>query len=179
MNLRTAVAAASWPTPSASNPNEQEPLESWLARREALKAQGKNGNGMGMPLGVAVRLESESARPTPTVKGDYNKAGLSPRSGDGLATAVTKEDWGTPTARDWKDGDCRDQAVETNGLLGRQVVREPEAPRGALNPDWVELLMGFPVSWTRVGPPAVDSPSTSGNRRARSRLARIETEAAA
>ncbi len=28
--------------------------------------------------------------PTPTVKGNYNKAGLSARSGDGLATAVAR-----------------------------------------------------------------------------------------
>jgi DNA (cytosine-5)-methyltransferase 1 len=29
--------------------------------------------------------------PTPTVKGNYNKKGLSSKSGDGLATAVAKE----------------------------------------------------------------------------------------
>lgn len=43
------------PTPSASNPNDGEDLEQWEARRERIKAQGKNGNGMGTPLGVAVR----------------------------------------------------------------------------------------------------------------------------
>lgn len=47
---------------------------------------------------------------TPTVKGDYNRAGLSATSGDGLATQVG----------------------------------------GALNPTWVEWLMGFPAEWTAL-----------------------------
>ena len=45
-----------WPTPCAMNPNAQESLETWQARREELKAKGTNGNGCGTPLGVAVRL---------------------------------------------------------------------------------------------------------------------------
>lgn len=44
------------PTPSASNPNDGEPVESWLARRERVKAAAQNGNGMGMPLPIAVQL---------------------------------------------------------------------------------------------------------------------------
>jgi hypothetical protein len=50
--------------------------------------------------------------------------------------------WPTSTAKD----------KETNALLGRQVLRAPSthgSPRAQLNPDWVEVLMGFPVGWTR------------------------------
>lgn len=39
--------------------------------------------------------------PTPSVKGNHNRAGLSARSGDGLATAVNRAEgrtWPTPTA---------------------------------------------------------------------------------
>ncbi|WP_312979612.1 DNA (cytosine-5-)-methyltransferase [Corynebacterium sp.] len=43
------------PTPSASNPNDGESVESWTARRERVKASGVNGNGMGTPLGIAVQ----------------------------------------------------------------------------------------------------------------------------
>ena len=48
--------AANWPTPDASVANDTEELESWLARRERVKATAQNGNGMGTPLAVAVRL---------------------------------------------------------------------------------------------------------------------------
>lgn len=56
VTLTDAAVRALWPTPSAANPNAQEILETWQARREELKAKGTNGNGCGTPLGVAVRL---------------------------------------------------------------------------------------------------------------------------
>lgn len=41
------------PTPDASNANDGEGLDTWLERRERVKARGINGNGMGMPLAIA------------------------------------------------------------------------------------------------------------------------------
>lgn len=52
---------SSWPTPTASNPNEGESIATWEARRERLIAKGYNGNGMGEPLGMAVRREDRAA----------------------------------------------------------------------------------------------------------------------
>jgi len=43
------------------------------------------------------------------------------------------EFWGTPTSRDQKDGSSAEANVPTNGLLGRQVIREwqtPQTPTG-------------------------------------------------
>jgi hypothetical protein len=125
-----------WPTPDASVAQFGEKPETWLARREEVKAKGINGNGMGMPLTIAVQM------------------------------------WPTPTSRDWKDGSAKACAnVPANGLLGR-VVHQFPTPRssgitmgggsnqrkaaaargtlvtGALNPTWVEWLMGFPLEWT-------------------------------
>lgn len=74
-------------------------------------------------------------------------------------------------SRDWKDGDCSQADVETNGLLGRQVVEWAYSPLGLqmsdgpmcwcgtpgcvlrshrrkLNPLFVEWLMGWPLFWT-------------------------------
>jgi hypothetical protein len=81
-----------------------------------------------------------------------------------LPTAETESgSWGTPTARDWKDtGDMTN--VPENGLLGRQVLNRGSggssvrdggenlrtAAGGALNPEFVEWLMGFPLGWTEV-----------------------------
>lgn len=94
--------------------------------------------------------------PTPTVKGNYNRRGSSPKSGDGLATAV----WRLPTptvamrkgssigALRRKDGRSRandrlDYRIEGSGLSGR------------LNPAWVEWLMGWPIGWTALPPLAM------------------------
>jgi hypothetical protein len=60
-----------------------------------------------------------------------------------------KHHWPTPTARDWKDGKSIGN-VPVNGLLGRACGPSPEA--GALNPPWVEWLMGFPIGWTALPP---------------------------
>ncbi|OYC98625.1 hypothetical protein CI089_01380 [Microbacterium sp. Yaish 1] len=49
------------PTPAVVQ-NDGESVESWMARRERVKATGINGNGMGMPLPIAVQL-----LPTPSV----------------------------------------------------------------------------------------------------------------
>lgn len=43
-----------WPTP-AQNFNDGESMDSWEARRSAVKAKFGNGNGFGTPLGIAVR----------------------------------------------------------------------------------------------------------------------------
>jgi hypothetical protein len=50
------TCAPLWPTPDAGVFNATEDPETWLARREELKAKGINGNGMGTPLAMAVRL---------------------------------------------------------------------------------------------------------------------------
>jgi hypothetical protein len=58
--------------------------------------------------------------------------------------------WPTPMARDHKDGDATAD-VPTNGHLGRAAPRDPTSHPGQLNPDWVEMLMGFPIGWTDCG----------------------------
>ncbi len=59
--------------------------------------------------------------------------------------------WPTPMTQDHKDGTAT-YDVPTNGHLGRAALRDPTSPPGRLNPDWVELLMGFPVGWTDCEP---------------------------
>jgi DNA (cytosine-5)-methyltransferase 1 len=86
--------------------------------------------------------------PTTTVCGNYNRKGLSDRSGDGLATAVSR--CATPTARDWKSGKASDATMERNSRpLSEQIG-------GSLNPTWVEWLMGWPLGWTDLKPLATD-----------------------
>ncbi len=128
--LRNAVKAypgAKWPAPRATDGSH--------GGRVTARKTREGGN----------LIEAVSARtvwPTPTVNGNTNRKGASASSGDGLRTAVVK--WATPTARDWKSGKASQETMERNARpLSEQVG-------GSLNPEWVELLMGFPKGWTEV-----------------------------
>ena len=79
--------------------------------------------------------------PTPTVSGNHNKKGLSPTSGDGLATAVMKRMWPTPTAHNAKETNAPSESARNTPTLAAQ-------DGGALNPTWVEWLMGWPIGHT-------------------------------
>ena len=94
----------------------------------------------------ATALASDAKMPGPN--GDSKREG-----GEHLVEQTRQSPWGTPTARDAKDGGAlSDEAPTTpeNGYVGRQVLAEKSlrASKGALNPNWVEQLMGLPVGWT-------------------------------
>ena len=98
-----------------------------------------------------------------TVKGDYNRKGLSKHSGDGLATAVAR--WPTPTHCDWKgsgptvirkDGKDRRQDRLDYAVEQADSSTPPSAASGSLNPTWVEWLMGWPLGWTGLKPLETD-----------------------
>jgi hypothetical protein len=60
----------------------------------------------------------------------------------GIPLMISK--WPTPQARDWKGSSGRSLKGQERDL--------PTAVSGILNPDWVEILMGFPLSWTSLNP---------------------------
>jgi hypothetical protein len=98
------------------------------------KSNGPSGNELG-------RAVNQSLWPTPTVNGNYNKVGLSAKSVDGLATAVTRMSFPPPTVQDSKNNGAQSQ-MERNTKPLNAVVG------GSLNPTWVEWLMGWPLGWT-------------------------------
>ena len=129
------------------------------------------------------KLSAQVLWPTPTVCGNYNRKGASTTSGDGLATAVLK--WPTPRCSDVASGRTLDkkgrrvspsgvyganladfvkfQTPNTSGLDGGSNSRlanekrgTPMPTGGALNPTWVEWLMGWPLGWTDLKPLATD-----------------------
>jgi hypothetical protein len=59
--LGTMAAMQSWPTPNAQVSQDGESPETWLKRKEAMKAKGYNGNGCGTPLTIAVQLHGQAA----------------------------------------------------------------------------------------------------------------------
>lgn len=116
--------------------------------------------------------------PTPTVHGNYNRKESSKNSGDGLATAVKL--YPTPTSSNTKavhmrgadKGKKREPRTyfptptavtapggaalcKWGGAGSREKLKQIMTPaeiNGALNPDWVEWLMGWPIGWTSLGP---------------------------
>jgi hypothetical protein len=83
--------------------------------------------------------------PTPTAYGNYNRKGASAKSGDGLATIARL--YPTPTCNDAKNNNPPSQRTEN----GRHSNQLNVVAGGALNPAWVEWLMGFPPGWTEIG----------------------------
>lgn len=85
--------------------------------------------------------------PTPRAS-DSNGAGAHGSGGLDLRTAVSE--WPTPTARDWRSGKHSTETGERNAKPLSEVAwqKEGKPESGALNPDWVEWLMGFPPGWT-------------------------------
>jgi hypothetical protein len=132
------IGSGSWPTPTASampcEGTQRIMRKKWLAGQLTLEeANAIAGKDVRKAQGKV------PAWPTPTVCGNYNKKGLSQKSGDGLATAVAK--WPTPTAHNAKETNALSESQRNTPTLAAQAG-------GKLNPTWVEWLMGWPLGWT-------------------------------
>lgn len=112
------------PTPTVVDSGITGCLEKTQRRREAQKAKGVNGNGFGYSLGEWARLW-----PTPTA-----------RLGN-LRGMPSKE-----------HVQRRRDSGRTINLEEVVIERQAERITGALNPTWVEWLMGFPSEWTALKP---------------------------
>ena len=111
---------------------------------------------------------------------DFARAKRPGSGGEDLPTAVAREEmWPTPNAADGKGGRISpDETIRSgrrpSGAKAQRTLREavrkadldggsPPRRAGALNPTWVEWLMGFPLGWTALPPSA-----TLSSRRPRS-----------
>jgi hypothetical protein len=114
------------PTPSASIPNDGETPQTWLARRELVKARLNNGNGMGMPLAVKIKVE---LLPTP------------------LSSAA--KEVGPPGS-----ASSRHQAerMEFCGAVKELAGSTRTGESIYLNPCFVEEVMGYEIGWTDLEP---------------------------
>jgi hypothetical protein len=129
-----------FPTPDTVNYRDGSNL------RTLTKNAAKHGARRGISLHHHVHIW-----PTPSVHGNYNVAGLSAKSGDGLATAV--KSFPTPRASEYKDcgpvGSKSQIHMDKRSYLCAKV-KDAEKPSGCLSPDWVEWLMGLPYGWTEL-----------------------------
>lgn len=143
-SLETMAARAMWPTPRAQDAKHSTPTDYEL-NRDAAKD--------------LLHVRVARVWPTPRATDGSHGGRVTPRKGregGNLIEAVSARTiWPTPTARDAGRGAGWDEP-------GRPLS---ERVGGALNPTWVEWLMGFPPGWTDLGPSATPSsrrsPSTS------------------
>lgn len=126
--------------------------------------------------------------PTPTASDSDRGGGRGTKAegGPGLQEA-TRRLWPTATAGDAKASGSRNtadskahpgvsltDAIRQDGGTGR-LTEGADRAAPALNPAWVEALMGFPPGWTSVdGPPAPAKSSRRGSRRVRSAAPKAE-----
>jgi hypothetical protein len=156
INLEDQMVVAAWSTPRASDGEKGGPNQSFSAGGQPLPAQ---------MYGV-----DKATWATPTLHGNFNVKGMSPTSGDGIATQMrgAVATWITPSARDGKDtpgmATVRPDGGSRIDMLPRQMMHLPApssegtdptspigsgspvttAKRGAPNPVFPCLLMGWP-----------------------------------
>ena len=131
---------------------------------------GDTAHGL-WPTPTSTRL-SEQALPVWIARRDRAKREKGQNNGLPLNVAVKM--WPTPTE---DDGSNVTRASGVYQSLTRSVGASQEA---TLNPAWDELLMGYPIGWTDVGPRralrAVTRRSTTGSRRVWRKTHRIAAE---
>jgi hypothetical protein len=176
--LRTrGTACGSWPSPKASDhrpghasraePSRRSNLNDrvlWPTLRVSQGGGDRERWGNGPTLGDMVR-----GWPTLLAK-DADAAG-----GIGAAMRRTRSPSLTNAIR-WPTLLDRDRRGPSRGKGAQGSPPLAQAVSGLLNPEWCELLMGFPPGWTDIGGQLPPARSTNGNRRAPLSEVRSPTE---
>ena len=111
-----------WPTATAANPNEHEPIDKWLARRERVRQYSRP---ISPPLGVAVRMWPTATAGDAKASGSRSLSSSKAHAGTSLTDAV------------------RPDRTTASGV----ALAPGSGIAGVLNPQWVASLMGFPSTW--------------------------------
>ena len=131
-----------FPRPPVEHGTEEDDSFYWPTLTKSAGAQGQMepDGKRGQSLIGAVRGQ---LWPTLTKKGNYNRKGVSEKSGDGLVTALRMMP--TLLARDSRSPKGSARKREGSKPLVEQVG-------GTLNPEWAEWWMGFPIGFSGLKP---------------------------
>jgi hypothetical protein len=180
------------PTPTASDHIERESISTETLNYETNKSvsldrfakRWPTPHGMCVPnkrragpsgneLGRAV---NQSLWPTPTIKGNYNKAGLSKKSGDGLATAIKNRPmlWQTPVSDDAVERKAGKFNSRGEPKLSAQVKKYPtpratDGDRGGRG-DLLASVRGYKTQRAHWPTPKAQNAKMSGPSRVGNRM---------
>jgi hypothetical protein len=124
---------------------------------ERMKKYGRTGSEVHMKLSTKVQMWPTPQAHKTTRSGEIVNADGTPwdgirkphskTSGRPITTALADavKMWPTPTAQDAKNNGAPSQMERNTKPLNAEVG-------GALNPTWVEWLMGWPLGWTDLKP---------------------------
>jgi len=176
-NLRTAIAKFPTPTVMDAAGFRGSMMEGRTSENHGRTLTGKVLEGEGQHWPTPRAKDWKGADPAR----EENRSGKR-HAGDDLSTAVDKREmWPTPMSADANGvggvasrsagrqtmlhhavksyptpmagpTDPRDGGGAGGVALATVATDNPDAPRGQLNPDWVEWLMGWPVGWTSTEP---------------------------
>jgi len=138
-----------WPTANAQNFEVQD-VNRLLERRDEAQKRHGNGNGFGLTLTQRVKVD---AAMWPTVKATEIQSGQNCQGGTSLTTCV-QTIWATPSAQDHRSPKASHDTLERNARplneqagATRSGSSAPTDSPGALNPEFVCWLMGYPSGW--------------------------------
>ena len=131
----SAIESGFWATPTAHIHKENACPAEWKRKTASLTIEAH--------VEILAKMW-----PTPT---STERSGINPKTGKGGGLSKAIKMWPTPTSSDDRDrGNLSIPSIQRRKRLGKQLNLGMVASmdRGALNPDWVEYLMGFPIGWT-------------------------------
>ena len=160
LSAAVKMQAAMWPTPTAQ-PDGKTPDAHLAMKKRMGERDGSNANRTAI-TDLQVMAKACTLWPTPTASCTTG-AGTQGRAGGlNLQTAAL---WSTPTATDGSRGNQPARPWDTGVPLSQQVAEpaaafgtEPDTSPaqtekpGALNPEFVFWLMGYPPEWLSCAP---------------------------
>ena len=146
--------STSWATPNTMDHLTAKSPETLIRQSQTVRKGRTSPSNLREQVDpVAVQIY-QGEWPTPTTQDNIQVAGQykNPKSGTTLGGAV--RNWPTPRASEYKD--CGPVGSKSHANMKKKYYLSAEAkeesmPRGQLNPDWVEWLMGVPTGWTELG----------------------------
>jgi len=148
----SGIAFSFWPTPTVPNGGRSP--------KGGMSPTGMTPDGKKRQVDLqhAVRMVERQMWPTPRASEYKNPRGKTGNRSDAnrakagwtlseMVREAERQMWPTPTARDWRSDKASSATHAKNSRPSSEVAAQGQAS-GALNPQFVEWLMGFPDGWT-------------------------------